>query len=208
MAPGLKSLAKILIPDKYLLCKIRPEYNAVALTFDDGPCAPQTEKILDILKSEDATATFFLIGREVRRYPAIARRVRQEGHGIGLHTYTHANFSHMNVRQMREEIGESRRAVEEVVGISPRILRSPEGVITPKLLWCALREGVTLVHWSADIRDSFVGSKEELLARMGALKVSRGDVLLLHDDADYTPDALPEIIRALKEGGFSFTTVL
>jgi peptidoglycan/xylan/chitin deacetylase (PgdA/CDA1 family) len=207
MRKNIKASIKTLISSRYLMFKGRPKSKLVALTFDDGPCAPNTEQILDVLKSEKVKATFFLIGKEIERYPGIVRRIYDEGHEIGIHSYTHADFSKISLKNIREEIEKTRLAIKNAIGFSPAIFRSPAGAINLKLLWYAMFNNIKLVQWSMDVSDSFISSEKVLLTRFDNLLLQRGDIILLHDDSANTVNALPQIISKIKEKGFSFATI-
>lgn len=163
-------------------CRRRTDAPYVALTFDDGPDEAMTPRVLELLKQHGVKATFFLIGERVRRHPEIVRRIVDEGHLIGNHTYTHsALFPLSGGRSVRREIEETQRAVEEAVGIRMRLFRPPFGVTNPILGRVVRSCGLQAVGWSIRSFDT-VGriARKRVCDRIGKA-LHRGAVILLHD---------------------------
>src|SRR6267143_362371 len=115
--------------------------GAVALTFDDGP-SEDTERILDLLAANDLRGTFFMVGRNVERFPQIARRVVAEGHEIGNHSYSHPIFLYRTSRETRQQLERAQVLIAETVGVRPRWARPPCGVRTPAYFRAAQRLGL------------------------------------------------------------------
>src|SRR3989475_12881015 len=109
----------------------------IALTFDDGPAAPFTEQILDILRARGITATFFVCGSNVERHPDVAQRIVAEGHTLGNHTYSHPFLCFRRRRRMAGEIDRAQEAVRKITGESPTLFRPPYGV-----RWLGLWQGL------------------------------------------------------------------
>ena len=97
----------------------------IAMTFDDGPHATNTPRLLDILRRRNIKATFYVIGENVDRYPHLTRRIVAEGHEIGNHTYTHRNLKSLNDRQVLTEMTRTRSSIIRATGIAPRTMRPP-----------------------------------------------------------------------------------
>src|SRR5690349_15665123 len=108
--------------------------DQIALTYDDGPNDPHTQRLLDVLAAHGAKATFFLIGKYVRQRPEIARAVAAAGHEIGNHTYTHPNLIFVSKARLRQELEDCRKAIEDALGTSPAIFRPPFGGRRPGVL--------------------------------------------------------------------------
>src|SRR5438105_12333522 len=107
----------------------RRDTNAVALTFDDGP-SPDTERMLDVLRAHEASATFFMVGREVESFPGIAQRVRAEGHEVGNHSYSHSSYLFQRAAETQNQVGRAQSVIAETIGVRPLIARPPYGVRT------------------------------------------------------------------------------
>lgn len=181
----------------------------VALTFDDGP-STATPLILDILRAYRAQATFFVIGSEVERYPAIARRILAEGHQIGNHTYSHRYLSRWPLPVAVTEVRGGERAIRDATGVKPRLFRFPGFMASAAQTQAVLKMGYTVVGIRVDSADWRRGSKKNTVVHNVLSQARPGDVILLHDGGGrqaVTLAALPEILRQLKARGFRFFTI-
>ncbi len=187
----------------------------VALTFDDGPALPFTEQILDILRERKATATFFVCGKNVERFPEVVRRIHAEGHAIGNHTYSHPFLFFCSRANMAAEIDRTQDAIDKIAGYRPKTFRPPYGIRWFGLYPVLRERGMKLIQWSDVGYDWKCGADEIVRA---TLKGSGpGSVILLHDgqetlppdqvDRSRTVNALPQIIDALAERAFTFVPV-
>lgn len=115
-------------------CCEKTDRKVVYLTFDDGPHPPETERVLDVLREHGARATFFLIGSKVSGNEAVLRRMLDEGHTLGLHTYSHAGtFPLLSFDKMLADVNDGKRAVESVAGKKISLFRPPFGVTNPTI---------------------------------------------------------------------------
>ncbi len=179
----------------------------LALTFDDGPHATHTPRLLDILRSHQVRATFFVTGQNARRYPAILRRMVAEGHEVANHTLTHGKITKMSRSEVRNEIVAAHQAVQAATGRPPRVFRPPYGATTPELnSWIKAEFGMPSILWSVDPEDWKKPGVGVVTSRLvnGA---SRGGILLLHDIHSPSVDATPGTISQLKAKGYQFVTV-
>jgi peptidoglycan/xylan/chitin deacetylase (PgdA/CDA1 family) len=184
-----------------------------ALTFDDGPHAQGTAAVLEILDRAGARATFFLVGEQILRDPALAREIADAGHGIGLHCHRHRNLLRLTPRQVREDIDRAQEIIEASTGRSPRLYRPPYGVINASALRLAGRRGWRTLLWSQWGRDWEARATPESIAARVTCGASEGSVLLLHDADDYsapgswmrTAAALPRVLETLAERGLELT---
>lgn len=183
----------------------------VALTFDDGPSPEITPRVLDILREKNAAATFFVVGREVEQNPALARRMRREGHAIGNHTYSHPPlFCFLSPRRLREEIERTQDAIFRATGSRPRHFRSPVGLRHPVLKLALDRAALEFVLWQLRTYDTRALTPEALRRRI-LQQVRPGAIVLMHDrsgpGASAMLAALPEVIDALRARGYAFVTI-
>lgn len=179
----------------------------IAITFDDGPMAEFTPKVLDILKAEGARATFFLIGKNIAGNEAIVKRLISEGHTIGNHSFEHGFwFSMQSKGKMIADAGKCDEAIELVTGLQPKLFRPPYGVTNPMVAEVIKQKGYTSIGWSLRTYDTNAVSAEALLSK--ALKnLKSGDIVLLHDWPPFTIGILSDFIKEAKRRGFELVTV-
>jgi peptidoglycan/xylan/chitin deacetylase (PgdA/CDA1 family) len=192
-----------------------PGRRELALTFDDGPNDPYTLHVLEVLAKHGVTATFFMIGRYVKRRPEIAAAVARGGHVIGNHTFTHPNLIFRTPAQVRSEIAACEQALDDAVerNHSP-LFRPPWGARTPLVLRTVRELGMTPVLWSVTGFDWNATSAADIKNEV-VRQVRGGDVVLLHDgghkhmgvDRSYTVQAVDDLIRKCKEEGYAFRTI-
>lgn len=183
--------------------------KVVALTFDDGP-SPLTGRILDILKAHGARATFFVLGFEVERHPAVARRIVAEGHQLGNHTYSHRYLSRWPLQVAVTEVQRGEAAIRLVTGVRPRLFRFPGFEFTAAQATAVLQMGYTIVGIRVDSKDWRRSRSRESIINNVIKEVRPGDIVLLHDGPlRQTPTvaALPEILSKLRAAGYTFVTV-
>lgn len=132
-------------------CRENTDRKVVYLTFDDGPHPPETERVLDVLRERGARATFFLIGSKVSGNEAVLHRMLEDGHALGLHTYSHAGtFPLLSFDKMLADVNEGKRAVESVAGKKISLFRPPFGVTNPTISKVVRTLGLHTVGW--DVR--------------------------------------------------------
>lgn len=176
----------------------------VALTFDDGPGAATTPRLLDILKAKGVKATFFALGLKMRQHPEIVKRELVEGHEVEGHTMYHNDLGKMAGPGVRADIGEADEWFLRIVGRLPKMIRPPYGSISP-ILAKAVGER-SLLMWSVDTLDWRYRIPAEIHKRALA-GVHDGAVILMHDIHATTITAVPGIIDALRGAGYEMVTV-
>ncbi|OEF96282.1 polysaccharide deacetylase family protein [Desulfuribacillus alkaliarsenatis] len=186
--------------------------DKIALTFDDGPDPRFTPLILDVLKQYNARATFFVMGSRAVAYPDIIRRMENEGHVIGNHTYWHPNLVRHEVERTRWEVLETEKVLNDILGYRPRLFRAPYGALNTDVVQELARQDFSVVGWSVDSLDWRQLPADEI-ARNVLGNVHPGAIVLFHDGGDWTMDltgtvnSLHEIIPVLQQEGMSFVTV-
>ncbi len=181
--------------------------RVVALTFDDGPHATLTPRLLDILKAANVRATFFVIGMNVEQNPDVLRRALAEGHEIGNHSWSHPNLATMPEEGFRAQVQDTHEMIVETVGRAPQYLRPPYGNITPaQEAAVASGYGYRTILWSVDPKDWGVPPRAVLIRRVVS-RARPGGIILLHDIHPSTVGAVPAIIVGLRQRGFRFLTV-
>lgn len=176
-----------------------------ALTFDDGPDSLYTPRIAAVLQAEGVRASFFVVGRNVSAYPEQVRSLAAAGHEICNHSYSHADLTKLSEARQRREISACAEVLSQL-GISTKWFRPPYGSVNRRALRVAAELGVTPLLWSVDPRDWAEPGASVISSRV--LKAAgNGAVILLHSTHSQTVEALPGVIRGLREKGFSFLTV-
>ena len=150
-------------------CREKTDRKVVYLTFDDGPHPPETERVLDVLRERGARATFFLIGSKVSGNEAVLRRMLEEGHALGLHTYSHAGtFPLLSFDKMLADVNEGKHAVESVAGKKISLFRPPFGVTNPTIAKVIRTLGLQTVGWDVRSFDTmFCKSSEHSCKQSG-----------------------------------------
>ena len=179
----------------------------IAMTFDDGPSAENTPRLLEMLKQRNIKATFFLIGQNVASNPDLVRRILAEGHEIGNHSWTHPQLSRLSDQKVTAEITKTQDAIKDASGFTPTLLRPPYGAITSRQReWIENQFGLSIILWSVDPFDwkrpgaSVISQRILSQARPGA-------IILSHDIHKQTVDAMPATLDGLMRKGFKFVTV-
>lgn len=185
------------------------EKKLVALTFDDGPHPTHTPQVLEILQREKVKGTFFVVGQQVNQYPELAQQIVQRGHTIANHTWTHPTHPH-SPEAAAKEINRSQALLQEVTGASSRLFRPPGGHLNNGLAARAAGTQYTVVMWSADPRDWVPGKSAQAITQEVLAKTQPGGIVLLHDgggDRSETVQALPAIIKGLRDKGYTLVTL-
>jgi peptidoglycan/xylan/chitin deacetylase (PgdA/CDA1 family) len=182
----------------------RSDTNAVALTFDDGP-SPDTERILDVLRAQEASATFFMVGREVESFPGIAQRVLAAGHEVGNHSYSHPSYLFQRAGETHAQIRRAQSVIAETIGITPQMARPPYGVRTPAYFSATHALNLQTVQWDVAGFD-WKRITPRQIADNVLRKAQPGSIILLHDgdsagknSRKNTVEALPLIIKGLRD---------
>jgi peptidoglycan/xylan/chitin deacetylase (PgdA/CDA1 family) len=179
----------------------------IAMTFDDGPSPETTPRLLDILKQRNIKATFFMIGQNAERNPAIVKRILAEGHEIGNHSWTHPQLSKLSDDRVTEEINKTQNAIKDASGYTPVLMRPPYGAITARQKdWIEKQFGLSVIIWSVDPFDWKRPGSSVIEQRILA-GARPGAIVLSHDIHKQTVDAMPATLDALAAKGFKFVTV-
>jgi len=180
--------------------------RVIALTFDDGPHPVLTPKLLNILRKEKISATFYVIGNLVEKYPEIARRIVREKHEIAHHSWSHPHLTTLNVKKLNDELVKTVQIIKRVTGVSPKTMRPPYGDINSQVRKSVLDLGLDVALWSVDPKDWERPGAH--LVRQRLVKGAKpGGILLAHDIHPGTIEAMPGTVRDLKKKGFRFATV-
>ncbi|MEO8096586.1 MAG: polysaccharide deacetylase family protein [Acidobacteriota bacterium] len=201
--------AELLAPSIY---RGDPSKPMIALTFDDGP-SQSTPALLEVLAEHDVRATFFMCGRNVRRFPDIAREVLDAGHDLGNHTESHNYLHFHSPDHIYRELAMAQQSIRTVTGVRPRWFRPPYGVRWLGLRGAQRRLGLTGVMWTVIGRDwKWSGCR---VARLMLSRAENGAIFCLHDGRGTVPspdirptiEAVEAIVPRLKAQGYQFVTL-
>lgn len=176
--------------------------RSLYLTFDDGPHPGFTPALLDLLAEHDAKASFFLVGREVEKHDALARRISAEGHTLGNHSYSHPLFESLTLDQQMDEIARTERLLQGIDGLKRHAFRPPRGVLTLPMLARLVSRRHRIDYWSYDSLDYSRRPVPELLETIQRHPPRDGDIILMHDDSEHSLLLLRELLPAWKAQGF------
>src|ERR1043166_9098953 len=179
----------------------------IAMTFDDGPSATLTPKLLDLLAARHIKVTFFVIGENVAEHPEIVARAAREGHEIGNHSWSHPNLGKMSDDAVRRQLQRTEDAIKSAIGARPTLMRPPYGSITAReKRWIHDEFDYDIILWDVDPLDWKRPGAEVVRNRI--VKQTRpGSIILAHDIHPGTIDAMPPTNEQLETNGFKFVTV-
>jgi peptidoglycan/xylan/chitin deacetylase (PgdA/CDA1 family) len=185
--------------------EVPKDEKVIALTFDDGPLPRYTHKVLEILKAHDAHATFFMLGSELASSPSVGKEVRDAGHAIGNHSWSHP----IRTKDPAGEVGRTDKELKSLLGVDTTLFRPPYGILKNGLAHAARARGEAVLIWSVDTNDWKRPGASAIASRVirGA---HPGAIVLMHDgggNRSQTVAALPTILDTLGQKGYRFVTV-
>jgi peptidoglycan/xylan/chitin deacetylase (PgdA/CDA1 family) len=187
----------------------RTTEQSIHITFDDGPHPAATPTVLKILSARGIRATFFLVGRNVQRYPEVTREIILGGHSLGNHTQTHQVMFLKPAEVQRGEIQAANGVIGEFLSSKPRFFRPPYGYFDLRTLNIAKTEGQRVVMWDVDSHD-FSTARPEFIVHSVTKRVTPGSIVLFHDNAstaDSIGSYLELVLDQLLHRGFQFSVL-
>lgn len=179
----------------------------IAITFDDGPHATLTPKLLDILAARRVKATFFVVGQCVADLPEIVKRAANEGHEIASHSWSHPNLGKMSDEAVRSQLQRTDDAIKAAIGTRPTLMRPPYGSITPRQkVWMHEQFGYKTIIWDVDPFDWKRPGPTVVRDRI-VNQTKPGSIILVHDIHAASVEAMPSTLDQLQAKGFKFATV-
>lgn len=179
------------------------DVKRIALTFDDGPHPIYTEPLLDGLKERGVTATFFVTGQNASIHPDIIKRMHDEGHLIGNHTYTHIQLTKSNREKFKQELVKTNELLLELTGEEVQYVRPPYGSWDKKL---ESELNMFPILWSVDPLD-WCTANASCIAQAVFNNVGENDIILMHDYYKPSVEAALIVVDELQEQGYEFVTV-
>lgn len=189
------------------------DQKQIALTFDDGPDPRFSNDVLDVLKQYNVPATFFVLGSKAVANPEIVKRMQNEGHVIGNHTYAHPNLvEEADLETLEREVTRTEDALNEIIGYRTKLFRPPFGFLYNELVEKLGNMNYYVIAWSVDSLD-WQEDPPEVITSKVVDNIHPGAIILMHDGAESSGDrtntilSLQQIIPILQEQGYEFVTV-
>ena len=178
----------------------------VAISFDAAWGNEDTQTLIDILQDHGVNATFFVVGDWAERYPDSVKALAEAGNEVMNHSSHHAHFSSLSSGEIAEDIRACNEKISALTGISPTLFRCPYGEYDDHVIQGVEALGMTAVQWDVDSLDWKGISAEEITQRV-LRQVRSGSIILFHNAAQHTPEALPGILDALEKEGYTVVPV-
>ena len=190
------------------LCRVSNcERDEIAITFDDGVDPRITPKVLNMLDNYGAKATFFIIGEKAKTYPELVKDIARRGHSIGNHSYYHrVTFPLQSRDDITSEIARCNETLAEILGNKPILFRPPFGETNPMIATAVKRNGLTSIGWSIRSLDT-LGQPIEKVTNRVVSRISKGKVILLHDNREKADVLLENILQQITLKGLKCVTI-
>lgn len=185
---------------------VQRDDKLVAISFDAAWGNEDTQRLIDILDGYGVRTTFFVVGDWVERYPESVQALHEAGHEVMNHSSSHAHFSSLSSREIVSDITACNKKIEALTGVSPTLFRCPYGEYDDHVIQAVRSLGMTAVQWDVDSLD-WKGISAQEIERRVLDRVQAGSIVLFHNAAENTPDALPGIIEALLGNGYRIVPV-
>lgn len=188
-----------------IYCVDTPE-KKIAISFDAAWGADYTEDLLKIMRNYDVKTTFFLVGFWVDKYPDMVKRIDEEGHEIGNHSSKHPHMSQLSKEQIVEELTRTSEKIEAITNKKVTLFRPPFGDYNNRLIETSRGLGIQVIQWDVDSLD-YKDYGADAIVKKVLSKVKNGSIVLFHNNANYTKDALPIILENLQKEGYKIVPV-
>ena len=191
---------------KLPIYSVQTDEKKIAISFDCAWGVDYTDKLLSIMEQEDVKCTFFVVEFWAEKYPEYLKKIVEKGHEVGTHSSTHSKMSKLDVATMTKELQTSTSIIEKTTGQKVTLFRPPFGDYNDALIETAESLGLYTIQWSVDSLDWKDISAQKIINRV-VKKVENGCIVLFHNQGKNTAEALPEIIKQLKEKGYTFVPI-
>ncbi|NID14525.1 polysaccharide deacetylase family protein [Luteibacter yeojuensis] len=195
-----------LLPERLVLTRTR-DADLRYLSFDDGPEPGYTPRLLDTLAKHGVKASFFLVGEKIEQHPDIVKRIVDDGHMIGNHSYSHWSFRNMNLTKQLDEVYRTDALLRLFDDRPHHRMRPPHGYVGAQLLAHFARRRRSFVYWSYDSLDYQDRPVEALIDRLRSDPPAAGDIVLMHDDSDKAAEALDVLLPEWLAQGMRFAAL-
>lgn len=206
VALGEPAVAASASQKKLPVYSVKRDDKKIAISFDAAWGADSTDSIIDTLEKYNVKTTFFVVGKWAEQYPDKVKKLSDAGHEVENHSYGHPHMTNLSKDEMKNEIESCNSKVEEITGKRPSLLRAPYGDYNNSVIESVEECGMTTVQWSVDSIDWKGISADEIVNRVIS-KVTDGSIVLFHNAAEHTPEALPSILEKLQADGYEIVPV-
>jgi len=186
---------------------VETDKKQIAISFDAAWGNDDTEDLIRILKEYDVPATFFVVGAWVDKYPESVKALHDAGHQIHNHSNSHPNMPQLSKAQMRDEIESCNKKIESITGKCPTLFRPPYGDYDNSTIETIKEMNMYTIQWDVDSLDWKDNATAESICSRVTKRVQNGSIVLFHNDAEHTPEALPNILKCLKDEGYEFVFI-
>ncbi len=185
---------------------VQKDYKVLSISFDAAWGNEDTQQLIDILGKYDVKATFFVVGEWVDKYPESVKALSDAGHEVMGHSNTHAHFNSLSSEEIIADLNACNDKIEGVTGVRPTLFRCPYGEYDDHVINAVRSLGIEPIQWDVDSLDWKNLEAPEITKRVTS-KVQPGSIVLFHNAALHTPEALPGIIEALLQQGYTFVPI-
>lgn len=185
---------------------VQKDYKVLSISFDAAWGNEDTQQLIDIMDRYQVKATFFVVGEWVDKYPESVKALHDAGHEIMSHSDDHAHFNSLSTEEITQNLNACNDKIEAVTGVRPTLFRCPYGEYDDHVINAVRAMGMEPIQWDVDSLDWKDLSAEEITKRVTS-KVQPGSIVLFHNAALHTPEALPSIIETLLQDGYTFVPI-
>jgi len=178
----------------------------VAISFDASWGSEFTPRLLETLQENDIKTTFFLTGFWIEKYPDLVKKIADEGHELGNHTATHPHLNTLDKESVKSELERVHASLHQLTGKEPYLFRPPFGEYSNKVIEAASDLNYLTIQWSIDSLDWKELGKDTIVKRVTD-QLHPGAIVLFHNNGRYTADALPEILKFMKDNGYTVVPI-
>lgn len=189
-----------------IYCVDTPD-KKIAISFDAAWGNDDTHTLIEILKEYNVPATFFVVGAWVDKYPESVKELADAGHRIQNHSNTHPYMTQLSTAQMADELTACNEKIKAITGVSPTLFRPPYGDYDNAVIETVNGINMYPIQWSVDSLDWKENTTADSIYDRVTSKVTNGSIVLFHNDAEHTPEALPNILKTLKDEGYEFVFI-
>lgn len=179
----------------------------IAISFDAAWGADDTDQLISILKTYKVKATFFVVGAWVDKYPDEIKKLSKAGHRVENHSNSHPYMTKLSTEKMITELTACNEKIKEITGRQPVLFRAPYGDYNNAVIDAVQSQKMFTIQWDVDSLDWFESATPDSIIKNVTEKVKDGSIILMHNDAEHTPAALPTILKTLQDDGFEFVLI-